>query len=149
MYKFIKIRHDILIQCHGNYMEMKIFNLYAWDWHLKKFLTKKNWVSWGVLSKGLGVQKDTQTPCWLRLCFQHCLKSINLYLMILCHHNCLKTSVLAGEEGLLIQGLFVTGDLWWILYTCLKKKNCWAVLDLTLPQVPSKFLLLHFVTGWI
>ena len=26
MYKFIKIRHDILIQCHGNYMEMKIFN---------------------------------------------------------------------------------------------------------------------------
>ena len=26
MYKFIKIRHDILIQCHGNYMEMKKFN---------------------------------------------------------------------------------------------------------------------------
>ena len=25
------------------------------------------WVSWGVLFKGLGVQKDTQTPCWLRL----------------------------------------------------------------------------------
>ena len=22
-YKFIKIRHDILIQCHGNYMKMK------------------------------------------------------------------------------------------------------------------------------
>ena len=40
MYKFIKIRHDILIQCHGNYMEMKIFKLYAWDWHLKKILTK-------------------------------------------------------------------------------------------------------------
>ena len=26
MYKFIKIRHDILIQCHGNYMEMRKFN---------------------------------------------------------------------------------------------------------------------------
>ena len=26
MYKFIKIRHDILIQCHGNYMEIKEFN---------------------------------------------------------------------------------------------------------------------------
>ena len=26
MYKFIKIRHDILIQRHGNEMEMKIFN---------------------------------------------------------------------------------------------------------------------------
>ena len=26
MYKFIKIRHDILIQCHGNCMEMKNVN---------------------------------------------------------------------------------------------------------------------------
>ena len=26
MYKFIKIRHDILIQCHGNYMGMKKIN---------------------------------------------------------------------------------------------------------------------------
>ena len=26
MYKFIKIRHDIIIQCHGNYMELKKFN---------------------------------------------------------------------------------------------------------------------------
>ena len=42
----------------------KKFN-YAWDWHFKKFLTKENWVSWGVLFKGSGVQKDTQTPCWL------------------------------------------------------------------------------------
>ena len=27
--------------------------------------TKIIWVSQGVLSKGLGVQKDTQMPCWL------------------------------------------------------------------------------------
>ena len=26
MYKFIKIRHDIIQQCHGNYKEMKKFN---------------------------------------------------------------------------------------------------------------------------
>ena len=26
MYKFIKIRHDIIKQCHGNYEEMKKFN---------------------------------------------------------------------------------------------------------------------------
>ena len=26
MYKFIQIRHDIHMQCHGNYMEMKKFN---------------------------------------------------------------------------------------------------------------------------
>ena len=26
MYKFIKIRHKILIQCNGNYMEMKKIN---------------------------------------------------------------------------------------------------------------------------
>ena len=29
--------------------------------------SQKNWVSWGVLFKGLGVQKDTQMPCWLIL----------------------------------------------------------------------------------
>ena len=26
MYKFIKIRHDIIKQCHGNYKEMRKFN---------------------------------------------------------------------------------------------------------------------------
>ena len=26
MYKFIKIKHDIIKQCHGNYKKMKIFN---------------------------------------------------------------------------------------------------------------------------
>ena len=26
MYEFIKIRHDILIQCHGSYMEMEKIN---------------------------------------------------------------------------------------------------------------------------
>ena len=26
MYKFIKIRHDIIKQCHGNHKEMKKFN---------------------------------------------------------------------------------------------------------------------------
>ena len=26
MYKFIKIMHDMINQCHGNYKEMKIFN---------------------------------------------------------------------------------------------------------------------------
>ena len=26
MYKFIKIRHDIINQCHGHYKEMKKFN---------------------------------------------------------------------------------------------------------------------------
>ena len=26
MYKFIKIRHDIIKECHGNYKEMKKFN---------------------------------------------------------------------------------------------------------------------------
>ena len=26
MYKFIEIRHDIILQCHGSYKEMKKFN---------------------------------------------------------------------------------------------------------------------------
>ena len=32
----------------------------------KEIPHKEFWASWGVLFKGLGVQKDTQTPCWLR-----------------------------------------------------------------------------------
>ena len=32
-----------------------------------EILHKIFWVSWEMFFKGLGVQKDTQTPCWLRL----------------------------------------------------------------------------------
>ena len=31
---------------------------------------KNIWVSWGVLFKGLSVQKGTQMPCWLRPCLE-------------------------------------------------------------------------------
>ena len=64
MYKFIKIRHDIIKQCHGNYKEMKEFN-YKLEIEFFRKSTLKNL---GVLRsfKGLGVQKGTQTPCWLR-----------------------------------------------------------------------------------
>ena len=41
MYKFMKIRHDILIQCHGNYIEMKKVNYMLEIDVLKKFLTEK------------------------------------------------------------------------------------------------------------
>ena len=64
---FIKIRHDILIKVMG----------IIWWWKnsisclrltFKEIPHKNIWVSWGVLFKGMGVQKDTQTPCWLRPC---------------------------------------------------------------------------------
>ena len=67
MYKFIKTRHDIIKQCHGNYKEMKKFN-YKLETGIFRNSTQKYL---GVLSgafKGLGVQKDTQTTCWLRPC---------------------------------------------------------------------------------
>ena len=35
-------------------------------WRFLEIPHNKIWVSWGVLFKGLGVQKGTQTPCWLR-----------------------------------------------------------------------------------
>ena len=57
--KNYRIRHDILIQCHGNHMEMKIFN-YMLEIDILRNSSQKIWVSWGVLFKGLGVQKDTQ-----------------------------------------------------------------------------------------
>ena len=65
MCKFIKIRHDIIKQCHGNCKEMKKFN-YKLEIEIFRNSSQKYWVSWGVLFKGLGVQKGTQTPCWLR-----------------------------------------------------------------------------------
>ena len=65
MYKYNKIRHDILIQCHGNYMEMKKFN-YMLEIDI---LRNSSLEKLGVL-RGLGVQKGTQTPCWLRPCIE-------------------------------------------------------------------------------
>ena len=57
--------HDIIKQCHGNYKEMKKFN-YKLEIGIFRNYTQKYLGSWGVLFKGLGVQKGTQTPCWLR-----------------------------------------------------------------------------------
>ena len=54
MYKFIKIRHGIIKQCHGNYKEMKKFNYKLEIEIFQKFHTKRIRVS-GVLFKGLGV----------------------------------------------------------------------------------------------
>ena len=43
---------------HGKYIEVKIIQLYAWNWHFKKFLTK-SWVSSRVVFEGvLGAQND-------------------------------------------------------------------------------------------
>ena len=42
MYKFIDISNYILIQCHGNYMEMKTINdMLETDVHFVRFLTKE------------------------------------------------------------------------------------------------------------
>ena len=56
MYKFIKIRHDIIKQCHGNYKEMKKLN-YKLETKVFRNSTLKKLVSWEVLFKVLGVQK--------------------------------------------------------------------------------------------
>ena len=45
---------------------------------------KDIWVSWGVLFKGLGVQKGTQTPCWLRPWFISPYTYSNRYRLPLC-----------------------------------------------------------------
>ena len=41
MYKFIKIIHDIIKQCHGNYKEMKNFN-YKLEIEIFRNSTQKN-----------------------------------------------------------------------------------------------------------
>ena len=44
MYKFIKIRHDIIKQCHGNYKDMKRFN-----YKLEIEIVRNTQIFWGVL----------------------------------------------------------------------------------------------------
>ena len=44
MYKFIKTRHDIIKQCHGNYKEMKKFN-YKLEIEVLEISHKKIWAS--------------------------------------------------------------------------------------------------------
>ena len=41
MYKFIKIRHDIIKQCHGNYKEMKKINNKLEIEIFRKFIQKE------------------------------------------------------------------------------------------------------------
>ena len=67
MYKFIKIRHDIIKQSHGNYKEMKKFN-----YKLEiEFLFNSTQKLLGVLRgsfKGFGCPKRHPDACWLRTC---------------------------------------------------------------------------------
>ena len=65
MLQLFRLKHFLSWELYDN----EIIQIYAWDWHIHKEIPHKNfWVSWGVLFEGLGVQKDTQTPCWLRPC---------------------------------------------------------------------------------
>ena len=66
MYKFIKIRHDIIKQCHGNYKEMKKFN-----YELEIDIFRNSSIIFGCPERCLlrvWPSKKTLTPCWLRLC---------------------------------------------------------------------------------
>ena len=56
MYKFIKIRHDIIKQCHGNYKEIKKFNNKLEIEIFRNSILKHLGVL-RFLFKGLGVQK--------------------------------------------------------------------------------------------
>ena len=59
MYKFIKIRHDIHIQCHGNYMERKKVNYTVLEIDILRNSSQKDL---GVLRdafEGFGVSKKT------------------------------------------------------------------------------------------
>ena len=78
MHTFINIRHDILLQCHVNYMEMKrVYHILEIDilrnssqkYFQDHCTVRTSLPGHGTTrATGLGVQKDTQTPCWLRPC---------------------------------------------------------------------------------
>ena len=71
---------------------------------------KKIWVSWGVLYKALGVQKGTQTPCWLRPCAEVIAvrrvwtKSVQVPNLL--YFN----NVSVGKQKLLIASLVIQGS---------------------------------------
>ena len=69
MYLVIKIRYNIHIQCHGNYIQYwgKKNSIICLTLTFLKIPHKQIWVSWRVVFEGLGVQNDTQMPCLLRL----------------------------------------------------------------------------------
>ena len=56
MYKFIKIRHDIIKQCHGNYKEMKNFN-YKLEIEIFRNSTQNNLGVLKVFFQGFGCPK--------------------------------------------------------------------------------------------
>ena len=53
---FIKIRHGIIKQCHGNYKDLRKNSIISLRLGFLEIPLKNIWVSWGVLFKGLGVQ---------------------------------------------------------------------------------------------
>ena len=76
MYLLGKIRHAFVIQCLGNYIEVKKVQLYAWNWHFKKILTffkeithKIILMSWRVIFEALGVQMTPRRPAGYDLYF--------------------------------------------------------------------------------
>ena len=61
MYRFIKIRHDIIRQCHGNYKEMKKFN-YKLEFDIFRNSTlKKLGVQRGSLGLGQGLSRNASS----------------------------------------------------------------------------------------
>ena len=81
---------------------------------------KENWVSWGVHFKGLGVQKGTQTPCWLRPWMElywnkseiwnEILKSLPF--KIFSFNNQIKLDMNEGLAEHCVVCLFVAGPYW-------------------------------------
>ena len=65
MYLFIEIRHNILIQCHGNQIEVK-FNFVLESDILRS--SSKNWVSLKVICRRHGRPNDLQMLFGLRSC---------------------------------------------------------------------------------
>ena len=56
--KFMKIRHDILIQCCGNHMLKEI--------DILRYSSQKYLVVLRGAFEGSGCPKDAQAPCWLK-----------------------------------------------------------------------------------
>ena len=67
MYLLVNIMHDIIVQCHWNFIEVGKFLLIMFEIDILRNYSQKDL---GVLRGNFGgfaCPIDTQTPCWLRL----------------------------------------------------------------------------------
>ena len=114
-----------------------------------EILHKNVWVSWEVLFKGLGVQKSTQMPCWLRPWLEVYMGMDQAVII----HSCTQQLFGRWEEhsetvAAMVDvdgksGQHVIGKLFCALSVYLPRRPTWSMLELAAGMAIAGF------SGWV